>query len=182
MNDLSLLLLDIAENSVEANALHIEITLDEYADRFVLSINDDGCGMNEDEAYSALNTSYSSKGENRGHGLPRLKSAAEKSGGCVKLNSQKGKGTELEAVFYKSGSPILGDINKSIRLLIFCHPNIDFIFKRTRGDKELVLDASQIKSAANIPVNSYEVTEWIRDYLYEQTQIIFGGAVDEING
>ncbi len=182
MNDLSLFVLDIAENSVEANARNIEIAVDEYFDRFVIVVKDDGCGMDEQETNSALNTSYSSKGGNRGHGLPRLKAAAEKTGGFVKLASQRDKGTRLEAVFYKSNSPALGDINKTIRLLIFCHPDIDFVFRRTRRGKELLLDSARIRAAADAPVNSPEVSEWIKGYLQQQTQNIFGGAVDEING
>lgn len=34
----------------------------------------------------------------------------------------------------------------------------------------------------SVPLLSAEVCEWIRDYLDEQTQIIYGGAVDEITG
>lgn len=182
MNELSLFVLDIAENSVDAGALHIEITVCEYPDCFVITVSDDACGMDENEQCLALNTDYSTKGENRGHGLPQLKSAAEKTGGGVKLCSEKGRGTRVEASFYKNGSPVLGDINKTIRLLIFCHPSVDFLFRRTGPDKELVLDTAQIRKAADMPINSYEVTAWIKEYLDTQTKIIFGGAVDEING
>lgn len=167
MNELSLFVLDIAENSVDAGALHIEITVCEYPDRFVITVSDDGCGMDENEQCLALNTDYSTKGENRGHGLPQLKSAAEKTGGGVKLCSEKGKGTRVEASFYKNGSPVLGDINKTIRLLIFCHPSVNFLFRRTSPDKELVLDTAQIRKAADMPINSYEVTAWIKGYLEE---------------
>lgn len=167
MNELSLFILDIAENSVDSGALHIEITVCEYPDCFVITVSDDGCGMDENEQRLALNTDYSTKGETRGHGLPQLKSAAEKSGGSVKLCSEKGKGTRAEASFYKNGSLVLGDINKTIRLLIFCHPSVDFLFRRTSPDKELVLDTAQIRKAAGAPINSYEVTAWIKGYLEE---------------
>lgn len=167
MNELSLFVLDIAENSVDSGALHIEITVCEYSERFVITVSDDGCGMDENEQCLALNTDYSTKGENRGHGLPQLKSAAEKTGGGVKLCSEKGRGTRVEASFYKNGSLVLGDINKTIRLLIFCHPSVDFLFRRTSPDKELVLDTAQIRKAAGAPINSYEVTAWIKGYLEE---------------
>ncbi|MGB7296625.1 MAG: ATP-binding protein, partial [Candidatus Aminicenantales bacterium] len=50
MRDLSLHILDIAENSIEAKATRIEIRLEESRElnRFVLEISDDGTGMDKD--------------------------------------------------------------------------------------------------------------------------------------
>ncbi|MCQ4022772.1 MULTISPECIES: ATP-binding protein [unclassified Ruminococcus] len=182
MNELSLFVLDLAENSVDSGAHNIEITVYEHPDRYDISVADDGCGMSEKEISLALNTQYSTKGDNRGNGLPMLKASAEKSGGEVIIHSQKDKGTRVEAKFYKNGSPVLGDINKTVRLLTFCHPSVDFIFRRISGDRELVLDTEQIKAAVNDAPNCPQAAKWTREYLDTQTQIIFGGAVNEING
>mgnify|MGYP000838915036 CR=1 FL=1 len=48
MKELSLNILDIAENSVKARATLIEILLYQTEDKLKLSIIDNGCGMDEE--------------------------------------------------------------------------------------------------------------------------------------
>ena len=48
MKELSLNILDIAENSVKAGALLTEITVEEDSERLRIIINDNGCGMDEE--------------------------------------------------------------------------------------------------------------------------------------
>ena len=48
MKELSLNILDIAENSVRAGALLIEISVIETEDTLKLTVKDDGCGMTEE--------------------------------------------------------------------------------------------------------------------------------------
>lgn len=45
MKDISLHILDIAQNSVTAGAKRIDLTLEEEGGRVVLTVADDGCGM-----------------------------------------------------------------------------------------------------------------------------------------
>ena len=48
MKELSLNILDIAENSVRAGAKLITITIDEDDETLKVTISDDGCGMTEE--------------------------------------------------------------------------------------------------------------------------------------
>ena len=45
MKELSLHLLDIAQNSIAAGAHHVDLTVEEAGDRITLTVADDGCGM-----------------------------------------------------------------------------------------------------------------------------------------
>lgn len=183
MKELSHFLLDIAENSIDAGASLIEITIDESLEKTVMTVCDNGCGMNENELKKSVAYGYSTKGANRGRGLAELKGAAEKSGGGFEVKSEKARGTEVKAEFYKKKSLPIGDINSTVKLLILCHPKVDVLFRRKFLEKELCLDTRQIKSAiGDVPIENLKVLRWIQDYLNEQTKIIFGGAVDEING
>ena len=48
MKELSLNILDIAENSVKARAKNITIDITETTERLTVSISDDGCGMTDE--------------------------------------------------------------------------------------------------------------------------------------
>ena len=45
MKDLSLHILDIAQNSITAGARHLDLTLTEEAGQIAFTVTDDGCGM-----------------------------------------------------------------------------------------------------------------------------------------
>lgn len=48
MKELSLNILDVAENSVKAGAKNIQILINETDENLTLEIIDDGCGMSEE--------------------------------------------------------------------------------------------------------------------------------------
>lgn len=182
MNELSLFVLDIAQNSAEAGATLVEILADEQEELTMIVVTDNGCGMDENITGLAVNTAYSTKGEGRGCGLPELKAAAKCSGGKLRVFSQKGKGTRVEASFLSKASPKMGDINSTIRLFSVCHPELDVVFRRRILDKELELDTRRIKKELDTAAGTAALSGRIRKYLDEQTKIIFGGAADENNG
>ena len=58
MKELSLNILDIAENSVKAGATLTEILLAESDETLTLKIKDDGCGMSREIVESVINPFY----------------------------------------------------------------------------------------------------------------------------
>lgn len=90
MKELSLNILDVAKNSVRANAAHVEISLKDQGPWRVLTIVDDGCGMDE-ELLSRVTDPFATTRTTRpvGLGLPLLKLAAEQTGGTLKITSRK---------------------------------------------------------------------------------------------
>ena len=178
MKELSLNILDIAENSVKAGATLTEITVEETADRLVLTIKDDGCGMTKDILKSVTDPFYTTRTTRKvGMGIPLLKLAAEQTGGELQIESRCEKhypenhGTSVRAEFNKNHIDMtpLGDVISSIVTLIQGHPDTDFLFKHILPDKTVLLDTRELKAVlGDVPLNSYEVITWIEEYLKEQ--------------
>lgn len=140
MEDLSLHILDIAENAVRAKAKKIEIEILEDIKGNLLSVHikDDGEGMDEEALKKALDPFFTTK-QNRkiGMGLSLLAQAAKETGGDVKLNSKVGKGTDMSASFqydHPDRKP-LGDINETLAALIAGHPDIHFIYEHKKDGR-----------------------------------------------
>ncbi len=130
MEDLSLHILDVVENSLRAGAKRVEVRLVQHADgRLALTILDDGRGMDEEERARALSPFYTSRGEKRfGLGLPLLAQAAQETGGRLTLESAPGKGTRVTAEFDADHIDMkpLGDLGRTLRVLQATHPEVAF--------------------------------------------------------
>ena len=78
MKELSLNILDVAENSVKAGASLTQILLTEKDGVLKLEIVDDGCGMSEDIVRSVTDPFYTTSTTRKvGMGIPLLKLACE---------------------------------------------------------------------------------------------------------
>jgi signal transduction histidine kinase len=139
MEDLSLHILDIAENSIAAAAKTIEIIIDEDREKDLLTIEikDDGKGMDQKALRKALDPFFTTRKTRRvGLGLSFLAQAAEESGGKIELKSIPNKGTTTRATFRLSHPDCkpMGDINETMRTLIISHPEINFVFEHHRDN------------------------------------------------
>lgn len=177
MKELSLNVLDIAENSVKAKATLTKITILEKDNTLILTIEDDGTGMPKEIVESVTNPFYTTRTTRKvGLGLPLLKMAAEQTGGNLKIESWQGEnhGTIVETLFYKDHIDCapLGDIISTIVTLIQGHPETDFLFKHIKDEKEVKLDTRELRQIlGDVPLNEYEVIKWISEYLREQYEI-----------
>lgn len=182
MKELSLNILDVAENSVRAGAKNISISLlcDEKG-ILTLKIDDDGCGMDE-ETLKRVNDPPGTTPAVHGTGLgiPLLHLAASRTGGSVKIDSEPGKGTSVRASFdTKSGcfKPI-GDMPATLTALILGAPDTDFLFGHKTPAGEVRLDTKELRAVTGgIPLASAEVILWIRDYLREQYDNLGGNSL-----
>lgn len=178
MKELSLNLLDIAENSAKAGARHIAITLAQTGGQLSLTVADDGCGMEEDFVRSVIDPFCTTRTTRKvGLGIPLLKLAAEQTGGTLAITSRPAAkypethGTEVTAVFHTDHIDCapLGDTVATVKTLIQCHPDIDFLFCHTQNGKEVRLDTTELRSVlGEVPLDTYEVMQWIEDSLKEQ--------------
>lgn len=178
MKELSLNILDITENSVKAGATLTEITIEETDTELTITINDDGCGMSEQAVLAVTNPFYTTRTtRNVGLGIPLLIMSAEQTGGDVKITSKvadetdKSHGTRVVAHYYKNHLDFtpLGDVISTVTTLIQGHPDTDFLFIHKKSDKEVCLDTRSVKEVLeDVPINTYEVIEWIRENLTEQ--------------
>lgn len=178
MKEISLNILDIAENSVKAGASLTQILIDEKDNVLTLSIIDDGCGMDPETVKSVTDPFYTTRTTRKvGMGVPLLKLACEQTGGGLSIESKteamdpENHGTKVEAVFYSDHIDFtpLGDVTASIVTLIQGHPDTDFLFRHTKGEKEVGLDTREIRQILeDVPLNSFEVIQWIESFLREQ--------------
>lgn len=138
MEDLSLHILDVAENSIAAGAKRIEIRIIENAKKDLLSIEieDDGRGMDEETLKKVFEPFFTTRKTRRvGLGLSLFCQAARETGGNVTIGSTIGKGTVVKATFKHSHPDRrpFGDIDKTMKVLCAGNPEIQFIFKCKKG-------------------------------------------------
>ena len=137
MEDISLHILDIAENSIRAKAknINIMITEDRKIDLLTLTIEDDGEGMDDKTKEYALNPFFTTKkGKKVGLGLAFLSHSAEEAGGAMKIESEPGKGTKITAVFklgHIDRKPF-GNLNETIKCLKITHPEMNITFNHVK--------------------------------------------------
>ena len=130
MEDISLHILDIAENSIRAKAKNINIILieDRKTDLMTLTIEDDGVGIDDKTKEYALNPFFTTKkGKKVGLGLAFLAHSAEEAGGAMRIESEPGRGTKVIATFrlgHIDRRP-LGNLNETIKCLKVTHPDIN---------------------------------------------------------
>ncbi len=137
MEDLSLHVLDIAENAVAAGATRILIAVNENErrDLLTLRVTDNGRGMSPEEEKRALDPFFTTGRKRTGLGLPLLAQTAELCGGGLTLGPAPGGGTRVQARFRFShvDRPPLTKMAETMMVLYFGHPGIDFHYRHTRN-------------------------------------------------
>jgi signal transduction histidine kinase len=137
MEDLSLHIMDIAENSLRAGAENIVIRLVENTENHTLTleIEDDGPGMDEEMLRNAANPFFTTKdGKKFGLGLSLLSQASEEVGGTMKIERGHDRGIKITAIFYTDNIDLkpIGNIDKTLRVLRAAHPDVNFFFERIK--------------------------------------------------
>ena len=182
MKELSLNILDIAENSLKAGATLVTIEIIEVDDTLKLSIIDNGCGMSDEMVRTVTNPFVTTRTTRKvGLGIPLLKLACEQTGGKLNIISKvacendRESGTTVEALFYKNHLDFtpLGDVVSTITTLIQGHEDTDFIFIHKTEGGEVRLDTRDLREVLEeVPLSSFEVLSWITDNLNEQYNLI----------
>ena len=177
MKELSLNVLDIAQNSVKAKAKNVLIKLTETETVLTLEITDDGCGMSEEMVENVINPFCTTRTTRKvGLGIPLLKLAAEQTGGSVKITSVSEQvdpancGTTVTAVFHKDHLDFtpLGDVVSTVTALIQGAPDIEWRFEHHLENGEVTLDTKELREVlGDVPLDTYEVIKWIEAYLNE---------------
>ena len=178
MKDLSLNLLDIAENSVKAGATLTQLLITEQDGVLTFQVVDDGCGMTEEVLNGVTDPFYTTRTTRKvGLGLPLLRMAAEMTGGRMEVASRHkdshpdNHGTAVTAVFHTDhiDCPPVGDLVATVTTLIQGHPDTDFHFIHTMGEKQVELDTRQLREIlGEVSLAEYEVLQWISGYLSDQ--------------
>jgi len=183
MQEISLNILDIVQNSIRAGASLIELIIEEApsADVFAFTVKDNGCGMNEEMVKRVTDPFVTTRTTRKvGLGISLLKSLAEQTGGGINLESEVGVGTVIRADFSYShiDRQPLGDISAVMVSLISMNPKLDFVYTHSFEKKQFVLDTRELRQVLGDEVSFSEISvaTWIGEYINENLTEIYGGA------
>lgn len=156
MREISLHILDIAENGIAAGADLIYILVEENRreNRLKVLIRDNGRGIPADMVDKVTDPFYTSRKTRRvGLGLSLLKAAAQRCNGEFKLSSETGKGSSVLATFeydHIDRAP-LGDMANSIGILIVGNQDVDFEYDHIIDGTHFYLDTREIRKELKKP-------------------------------
>lgn len=180
MREISLHLLDIAENSVAAKARNITISVEENlpADRLSASVTDDGKGMDAALLQRVIDPFTTSRTTRKvGLGIPLFKEAAEACDGGLTIHSEPGKGTRLDVNFRRShiDRMPLGDLAGTILTLVVAYPSVHWVFTyrviqpgNDENQVEFTFDDQPIKDTlAGVPISEPGILGFVRSLLEE---------------
>lgn len=177
MREIALHLLDIAENSVAADAKNITLTVCEnlQGDKLTASVIDDGKGMSAEMIAKVVDPFVTSRTTRSvGLGIPLFKSAAEACNGNLIINSEVGKGTRLDVEFQHShiDRMPLGDLSSTMLLLFVAYPKIHWLFDYEAipangiPEEKFMFDSQPVMAdLGDIPLTEPAVLGFLREYI-----------------
>lgn len=177
MEDISLHMLDIAENSIRADAKKIEITITRDVEQDLLQVEviDDGRGMDAATLAKVRDPFFTTKRKKTGLGIPFLIQAAEQAGGRVTTESAPQRGTRIAARFRWShvDRPPIGSIAETLLTLIAGHPDRDYVYEEREGEHVFRFDTREIKAdLEGVPIMEPAVLNAIRDLLKQNIWMV----------
>jgi hypothetical protein len=162
MRELSLHILDIAENAAAAGATRVAIGVDESAaaDRLSFTVEDDGAGLPDWKARRIEDP---------------LAAAARRCDGTLEVaRPAPGRGTRVTAVFRRShiDRAPLGDMAATLTTLFAAYPSIDFVYTHRIDEKVFELTTRELREELaglilTDPAVMLHVTESLRRALRE---------------
>jgi anti-sigma regulatory factor (Ser/Thr protein kinase) len=178
MKDISLHILDIAQNSIAAGAGMIEISIHEdlVSDRYILTVKDNGKGMDKVTLSKVSDPFFTSRTTRKvGLGIPLLKLNAERTGGSFTIESETGKGTKITAAFVLSNIDLLpeGDLTGTIVMLASMNPTIEFVYTYTTATGSYTFDTREIKNVlGEISISDLSVYPYLKEIISENLKEI----------
>lgn len=174
MKELSLNILDLAQNSIEAGAKNLIIEILENQEGYlIIRLTDDGYGMNKEllkEVKDPFKTTRTTR--KVGLGIPFVEMNAKQSGGEVTITSNKGKGTIIEASFEQNNidRPPLGKITDTVEMLLIANPLLHLTVRYTSLLGEFILDSNDLYESLgpNIRLDEPSVYLWLNEYLKQE--------------
>ncbi len=176
MRELSLHILDIAENGITAGADCIKIMVNEARgkeDLLTIVLEDNGGGISADKLQKPNDPFITTRTTRRvGLGLSLLAAAADRCEGNLEIESEPGRGTRVQATFrydHIDRAP-LGDMASTITTLIMGNPQVDFVYTHIIDSEDFVLDTRDLKEgkqdlSLTDPVLIFNLTRSIRNSL-----------------
>lgn len=172
MEDISQLILDLAQNSIAAKADKIDIIIkcNYTLNRLEINIIDNGSGMDLQQLNECTNPFYTTrKTRSVGLGLPIAKMLAEQSGGDFSVESYRNEGTTLKFWFKLNhwDRPPMGKLEETYLALIILNPSCN-ITLTLQFEEHFVISSKEIKeNIGDSEISEGWVVDWLKDYLKE---------------
>ena len=173
MREISLHIMDIIENGLDAGASLIELSIvEDRKERLLrITIKDNGRGIPESMLDQITDPFVTTRTTRRvGLGLSLFKEAAKRCDGTFEIKSKRGEGTLVRASFRTDhiDTPPLGDMAGSLTSLIVTHPEVDFVYTHEADGNRFEMDTRQIKKELDdVPIYHTEVMTYIASTIRE---------------
>lgn len=189
MRELSLHILDVLQNAVEAGATAVELSIreDREADRLTIRVHDNGRGMDSETARRALDPFFTTRSTRHvGLGLPLFAAAASRCEGGLSLDSAPGQGTTIVADFRRShwDRAPLGDMPGTLLAFLLggsdtgpvpaeskqrgMHGETRLCYHHSVDGNAFEFDTGAMRAElGEIPFSHPQVREWLQDYIAE---------------
>ena len=173
MRELSLHILDVVENAIEAGARHVELAImeDLDADLLTIRVSDDGRGMDAETLRGVRDPFFTTRTTRHvGLGIPLLAAAAERCGGALAIDSQPGRGTALVATFEHShiDRAPLGDLPGTLICILMRDDELHLRYRHEviehGSGRSFELDTAEVAEAlGSLPRSLPAVREWLSE-------------------
>jgi anti-sigma regulatory factor (Ser/Thr protein kinase) len=180
MRELSLHILDVLENALEAGATEVRLEIDEdlRADRLTIAVRDNGRGMDAQTARRALDPFFTTRTTRHvGLGIPLFAAAARRCEGDLSLESTPGRGTAVTVTFRHShlDRAPLGDVTGTLLAFLLSErvAGLHFFYHHQVNGRSFNLDTLAIRAElGDIPLSHPLVRGWLRDYIAEGEAVL----------
>jgi len=172
MRELSLHVLDALENSLEAGATVIELTIEEdtAADRLSITLGDNGWGMSAAQLDRIFDPFFTTRRTRHvGLGIPLFKAAAVRCNGDLTIASRPGEGSTLRADFQHShiDRAPLGDTTGML-LAVILAGSCDVHYIHRLDGEEFEFDTVDMRAQlGEVPLTHPQVRRWLREFIAE---------------
>jgi len=185
VRELALHILDILQNTVEAGATRVTLTIHEDlpADRLTITVLDNGRGMAAETVARVTDPFYTTRTTRHvGLGLPLYAMAAEQAGGGLRIVSQPGLGTTVEATFQFShpDRQPLGDMAGTLLAFLLSErtPELRHEHRLRQGsapgdERTFEFDTVDIRAELDgVPFTHPVVARWLAEFLEEGENVL----------
>lgn len=178
MEELSLHILDIAENGISAGARVINISVDirKGQDLMIIEIRDNGKGMDSKTLERIRDPFFTTRITRKiGLGISFLDELAELTGGRLDIESIPGVGTtvKLELPISHPDRPPLGDIISTLITLSIMNTEIQITYLERRDGKVWSFDSNEIREF----LEDYSLLGKLKEVLYNSYKDFTGGEL-----
>lgn len=171
--------LDLVQNSIEAEAELVTLRLKQTEDFLSVQITDDGCGMTEYELKRATDPFYTD-GKKHVHrkvglGIPFLIQTISMTDGKFDIASEKGKGTSIDIEFnFKSyDTPPVGDVVSLLYQVMCFDGSYELVVKRSyaddKGSDSYTINRKELQEILG-NLNSVSSLNLLRDFIASQEE------------